>query len=338
MADNVPILRKTEPLQRPNNPGTADLFFKALAAKQEQGQQQMQAQKILADTVLGMSSLMEKKRQADMENAQGKAMLELRNRIADMDAEKMRQQQQLQDFLLNATPKQVDVGGKAALVSPGRSGPRVNFAPQTVGMAGSNPNAILPPDQAAKLGVTYGTTRGQAASMNINPLSDKASQDVLAGSNALNQLSMFEKAMNDVGLSDDVIEANTSGIVKMAKSRADGTPEAFYASQVKNISNLVRDLGERGVLTDLDIERIQSALPGFRDTRGSAAKKLDTMRDLIEENQFNVRHGYRRENIKADTLKNWMARKRAAGVSDSYIVEMAKYKLAKKMLIDDRGN
>ncbi len=116
----VPIPNQAQPMQKPVQPDNAGLFFQALQARQTQQRDQVMAQKALTDSVMSMASLMEKKREADMENAQGQAMLDLRNR-------QFSQAQQLQDYLLTATPKEATFGGQSAVVTPGKNGPHVQF-------------------------------------------------------------------------------------------------------------------------------------------------------------------------------------------------------------------
>jgi hypothetical protein len=336
MAQNpqpVPIPRATRPMEAPQQTDNADLFFKALAARQEQSQQQLQAQKMLADSVMGMMSLMQKKKEADMENAQGQAMLDLRNRM-------FAEQQRLQDFLLSATPTETTVGGKPAVVIPGKSGPRVGFAPQAGG--GTNkqkdPNAKITVEEATKMNLPMGTTYAEMWATGKTPISEKSAKELQDANSAFTQLDNFERMSDAVEFEDNPYKASATGLLKMAKGKmVPASPEGQYMAQLKNISNMVRELGERGVLTDNDIARVQGALVTFQDTKESRRSKLDLLRDLAEENQFNVSKGLTRENVGGhrDSLKNFLARKAKVGVSKEFAMKRAQELLARGQLTRD---
>lgn len=61
-----------------------------------------------------------------------------------------------------------------------------------------------------------------------------------------------------------------------------GAAAATYASTINAfLSKLSRASGEKGVLTDKDIDRIQKAIPDFSDSPETAAMKLKTIREII---------------------------------------------------------
>lgn len=335
----VPLPRKLNPMQAPQQPDNAGLFFQALQARQQQQRDQQLATKALMDTVTSMASLMEKKREADMENAQGQAMLDIRERMLSLDQEKQRQSQELQNYLLNARPTSTTIGGKAAVVVPGKSGPSVKFAPQTPGTRQAGDDQFVSGADAQRYGVPANTTYGQLREKGLTPISEKSAQAVGEFDTALSQIDALERQLDAVGLSEDDVEASASGILKMGKAAlVPASAEGQFKSQADNISRLARQMGEKGVLTEQDVSRVINALPGFRDTTQSKRMKMDILRDLIEEGQDNITKGITRDKMrgKKDTLSNFFSRKKSAGVSKPYIQSRAKELLQRGQLLDDR--
>jgi hypothetical protein len=58
---------------------------------------------------------------------------------------------------------------------------------------------------------------------------------------------------------------------------------ALFEAQKAKISLLVRALGEKGVLTDKDVERVSKSLPNLYDSKEIAEKKLSSLLDFISE-------------------------------------------------------
>jgi hypothetical protein len=137
---------------------------------------------------MSMASLMEKKREADMENAQGEAMLDFKNRLfaheSELKDKQFAQKKMIEDYLLfNAAPTTTDVAGKPAVVTPSKNGPQVKFAPTGAGSrgAGQPDDMYVSGADAARYGVSAKTTYGQLRQMNAIPMSDKTAQDLAAG-------------------------------------------------------------------------------------------------------------------------------------------------------------
>lgn len=111
-----------------------------------------------------------------------------------------------------------------------------------------------------------------------------AINSAIGGLNILNTLQQSYNQLIRVGLT-----ARSPGLGRLGglsgtlASIAQSSPEAAAYNDTKQafLSILSRATGERGVLTDYDIKRIEKAIPDFYDTPQTAERKWQMIRDII---------------------------------------------------------
>lgn len=339
--EKAPVQRQINPVQLPNIPDASPLFFQRLAAIQEQQKAQQQAFDSIGKVSEAFASLMEKKRENDLKAQENQAMLQLKDAMLGLDERKQAHAEDVNNFLMQATPSETNIGGKAAVVMPGKSGPQVKFAPSASGLrgAGQPDDAFVSGADAQRYGVPANTTYGQLRSSGKMPVSEKSAAAIGDFDTALSQVGILQEKFNAARPEDSVGRASLLGVfrqggAKLMPSSADGQ----YLAQAENISRLARSMGEKGVLTDQDVLRVVNALATFRDTKGSAQEKFDIIRDLIEEGQRNAQLGIKRTNQKEspDNLSSFLERKRKAGLSKEYAIRAAKEGLRLGYIIKDK--
>jgi hypothetical protein len=161
------------------------------------------------------------------------------------------------------------------------------------------PQELLSPDEAAALGVPYGTRKGQAQGRTSLTAGQRTKMD----------------AQNAVLAMVDKMERDVTEIVKAPKTpagRVAATPKAVYDVYGQGdpklsalhrrlegtLALIVRSLGEVGTLTDKDIARARSLQPVFApvpDTEDVVKEKLRELRNLVQE--VAARTGNRPENM-----------------------------------------
>jgi hypothetical protein len=104
--------------------------------------------------------------------------------------------------------------------------------------------------------------------------------------NVLGQLQQIYGSVQQQGLTAGQagIPGRISGFVKgTGAAISQSSPEAATYNDSKKafLSTLSRGLGEKGVLTDSDISRIEGAIPGFGDTPETAAQKWQTILNIL---------------------------------------------------------
>jgi len=154
----------------------------------------------------------------------------------------------------------------------------------------TEPEDLLSPEEAARVGVPYGTTKREA--FGRQPLTTQKETQQQAYDASLKIVSQMDKLIGDIRLP------------KTAGERISAAPrlrlEAFKQSNISLnlfdtlkegvLANIVRAFGERGTLTDQDIARARALFPvvvpglgGLPDTEAVAQAKLKQLRELIGE-------------------------------------------------------
>lgn len=130
----------------------------------------------------------------------------------------------------------------------------------------------------------YGTTAEEAQTMgairvsqkNVDTLKDLDNTDVL-----INQIDAITKRLMSA---TSPVEAISGGALKKAGAITRMAPLASAYNDQKSafLGVISRTMGgERGVLTDRDISRIENSLPGFTDTRQLRDYKISTIKNLM---------------------------------------------------------
>lgn len=131
----------------------------------------------------------------------------------------------------------------------------------------------------------YGTTAEEAQAMgairvsqkNVDTLKDLDNTDVL-----INQIDAITKRLMST---TSPVEAVSGGALKKVGAITRMAPLASAYNDQKSafLGVISRTMGgERGVLTDRDISRIENSLPGFTDTRQLRDYKINTIKNLME--------------------------------------------------------
>lgn len=264
----VPLPRATRPMELPNNRGTADIILQAAQVRSQRQMQeaalQQKAVESLNDSVGTAMSLLQRKREMDLKEKQVQATSELADRLLNMQPQ------------LGTDP----TTGRRFAVSPSKNGPKVTFESNAAGGVSQDPNRLLTTLENEKYGTPAGTrlsdVKGQVP---VSPMNRGAIADL---GNAFAQVGQLRTAIEQLGLKDgDILERGGGAAVSKLKSLDPATKEGKYAVISKNLSNLARAYGERGVLTDRDVNRIVAIMPGFLDSQASATDKIDEIESLF---------------------------------------------------------
>jgi hypothetical protein len=96
-----------------------------------------------------------------------------------------------------------------------------------------------------------------------------------------NQLSRFEKSFKNM---PGKLESNTLGRLRNATGFQTETEANFNSQRTLLFNKIARDLGgEKGVLSDQDIKRIEKALPDYTDSYEQKQAKMQAIYDLLED-------------------------------------------------------
>lgn len=197
--------------------------------------------------------------------------------------------------------------------------------------------SMLTPDESIKLGVPYGTTRDQASKQGITAASAKTRADIQKSKELQPILDSLSSQFESIDFADDTAEAMLRSPKLLLKSKLPGTKERVFSQTADNISKLVKSMGESGALSTGDVTRMKGAsVGGFYETRGSGRYKIDTLRDIAEEGGNNIRMGMTGSAIDSAPparLTDYLNRKKAAGISQSFATERARELLAQGRLV-----
>lgn len=153
-------------------------------------------------------------------------------------------------------------------------------APKTTGF-----DEWLTPNEALKLRVPYGTTRGEA--IGIHPMSEsdkKGLSNFKSATAVIEDIKKYSELVN-------TFEAGYAGagrVVKGTKRWIGGVLQTdpnvtMLGSKKAHLAKLLRSMGEVGVLTDRDIKRGEKAVPSAFDTKTVAETKLSDLDELFIE-------------------------------------------------------
>ena len=96
-----------------------------------------------------------------------------------------------------------------------------------------------------------------------------------------NQLSRFEKSFKNM---PGKLESNTLGRLRNATGFQTEKEANFNSQRTLLFNKIARDLGgEKGVLSDQDIKRIEKALPDYTDSYEQKQAKMQAIYDLLED-------------------------------------------------------
>lgn len=196
---------------------------------------------------------------------------------------------------------------------------------------------ILTPAEAGQLGVKYGTTRTQAAGQGIVPASQAVRMKVQATQELKPILDSLSSQFESIDFAEDSLGATTKSPYLFARSKLAGTPERTFAQTSKNISKIVKSMGESGALSAGDVDRMAGAsIGGFYETKVSGRYKLNTLRDIAEEGNYNMKSGLTGSAIDMAPpakLADYLGRKKMAGISQEFATERARELMAQGRLV-----
>lgn len=163
------------------------------------------------------------------------------------------------------------------------------LTPDVVALA----NLMLSSSEAEKLNKAYEAI--EETKPQLTPAENTALVQAQEGLSILSTLKQQYGAVQQEGLT-----ARSPGLGRLGgtsgtiASILQSSPNAAAYDNVKSafLSKLSRATGERGVLTDRDLERIASAIPGFYDTPETAVKQWDLIEDIIS-SAIAAKQGYR---------------------------------------------
>ena len=150
-------------------------------------------------------------------------------------------------------------------------------------MGGQAPEIPLTPTEAGRAGLPMGTTRGDITGQVLTtPTQREKTTELDTGRYMLDSIRQ---------MADELIQADSPGAAVVQGIRlntgafAKSNPvAATFADQRQALLGIIsRQVGaERGVLTDRDIQRINDALPHFRDTRAIKNRKMAFLTGMFD--------------------------------------------------------
>lgn len=187
---------------------------------------------------------------------------------------------------------------------------------------------ILSPTDAAQLGVPYGTTKSQAAGKGIAPASPTTRLTIQKTQELKPILDSLSSQFEGLNFPEESWKTPTFAAGARLKSLVGGTKERVFSQTSKNISKIVKSMGETGALSTGDVTRMENAtIGGFYETKGSGRYKLNTLRDIAEEGNFNLKSGLTGSAIDQAPpvrLGEYLQRKKMAGISKEFATQRAR--------------
>lgn len=146
----------------------------------------------------------------------------------------------------------------------------------------------LPPEDANKLGVPYGTTRKEAMGL---PVMTPQQREALAGYDTARTI------INDIRQYSERVNTEAGGLQGRAKQAMklwgawtqSNQDAALLMSKAGELASVARSLGEKGALANQDVARAAALIPSVLDTQGAAQKKIQDMLAIIEKGEQNFR-------------------------------------------------
>jgi len=154
---------------------------------------------------------------------------------------------------------------------------------------------ILSPSELALFpGMPYGTTKGQVAGQ--IPMSTTAQGNITtavseysSAKSLVNQLSTlvnkvpYKSGVTALGTADPFAAAQNAAVLyTQYLTRSNPDVVNYFSQRDAYLSMITRAAGEKGVLTNTDVNRIKNALPGFNDTAETAKNKMSLFPQLFE--------------------------------------------------------
>lgn len=156
---------------------------------------------------------------------------------------------------------------------------------ETYGRKTGEFQAPLSPQEVGALGVPLGTTGAQAAGrLSLTPQQRET----------ISALAPAQKAVNDIAELSAKVNVFQPGVLNRVKQYATtewGTlaqtdqNAALLQTKIGTLGNLLRTMGERGVLTEQDVQRANALLPQSSDTVPIAVGKVNALQDFLNEMQ-----------------------------------------------------
>ena len=142
---------------------------------------------------------------------------------------------------------------------------------------------ILTPTEAQNFGVPFGTTQQEV--IGLSPLAPTQRQAASAFNSAREIINQIGKAADKIITADNFIQAQIQGVKLATGASTKANADAVLLESKKQglISLLVRALGEKGVLTTQDVDRVRKLLPTFNDTREIKDRKFTDLRAFIDQ-------------------------------------------------------
>lgn len=278
--EQVPIAKPTQPFQQPQgfDPGQLIMQAAQLNQQERQNQQKLQQEGInnILEAIKASQQLQEQKRAHLADESMAERTLALSEKKSEPHMELERA-----------------------------------YAAYYNAMAGNKTLNLLTVQEAEALGVPYGTRRQEAIGKGTIPVSQSIREKLSETTNPIGLLDSLEKQFKKLNIGEDVPSATFRGGVLQLESMAPSTDAGIYSAQRNNISLIVRAMGERGVLTDQDVARIHTNIPGFYDTKTSANQKMSTLRGILSSAQANMKKGLVGDVLKKQETTNlgWTSNK-----------------------------
>lgn len=140
---------------------------------------------------------------------------------------------------------------------------------------------LLSPTEAQLFGVPFGTTKEGV--VGFSALSASQRQAASAFASAREIITTIENTADNLITATNAVEAAAQAASIGGKILARDANAVLFKEQKKGLmSLLVRALGEKGVLTNTDIDRVRGLLPSIYDTVEIKNRKLNDLRNFID--------------------------------------------------------
>lgn len=147
------------------------------------------------------------------------------------------------------------------------------------------PSGILSVSEAQQFGVPYGTSKSDVVGMQSLTTQQRTTLQSLDAVNGI--LKSLSDSYNRLkpDFARNAVERATKGLVLKTSALLQTNPEATSFEKFKEaiLATLARASGERGVLTDQDVERARQNLPTLTDTTEVVDMKLSRLSSLFSE-------------------------------------------------------
>jgi len=146
----------------------------------------------------------------------------------------------------------------------------------------------LSPEEAGKLGVPFGTTRGQAKGL---PAMTAQQRDALSTYDTtraiINDIKQYSERVNQAS---GGLRGRVAQIGKLWGAWTQADPDAaLLQSKAGELASIARALGEKGALADKDIARAAALVPSVTDTKEIAQRKIADIMSVLEQGEANFR-------------------------------------------------